>query len=336
MASSTARGCSCSSSLTSSNSAWVGSLSPIHRKSPGEPVVAQRRELVAEVAARAPVALDVDGLVHDHERHCVPRGAVTGDDPPARRRRAAGLQCALVAIVLLLRHGHSTANAQGVLAGWTEGVGLTDTGREQAARVAERLAPLTIARAVSSPLQRCLETASVALAGHDVGRDDRLGECHYGGWTGRSLAEAAKDDLWRVVQDDPGAATFPPDDALRGGVARADGGSGSSAGVRALDAEVEAEHGAHAVWVAVSHGDPIKAVVAEAVGAGLAGLQRVRVDPGSLTAVHLTADPDGAAREQHRAGRPRAAGHPPGARPGRATRRSVAGPADCPSRPCCE
>ena len=84
-----------------------------------------------------------------------------------------------------------------------------------------------------------------------------------------------------------------------------DGRTGSSAGVRALDAEVEAEHGAHAVWVAVSHGDPIKAVVAEAVGAGLAGLQRVRVDPGSLTAVHLTAHPDGAAREQHRAGRPR-------------------------------
>ncbi|HET6967110.1 MAG TPA: histidine phosphatase family protein, partial [Ornithinibacter sp.] len=95
-----------------------------------------------------------------------------------------------MAIVLLLRHGHSTANADGVLAGWTEGIGLTDTGRTQAARVAERLAPLTVVRAVSSPLQRGLETASVALAGHDVGHDDRLGECHYGGWTGRRLAEA--------------------------------------------------------------------------------------------------------------------------------------------------
>ena len=139
-----------------------------------------------------------------------PASSVTA--PRSHRRAWRALQWALVAIVLLLRHGHSTANAQGVLAGWTEGVGLTDTGREQAARVAERLAPLTIARAVSSPLQRCLETASVALAGHDVGRDDRLGECHYGGWTGRSLAEAAKEPLWRVVQDDPGAATFPPDD----------------------------------------------------------------------------------------------------------------------------
>jgi probable phosphomutase (TIGR03848 family) len=192
-----------------------------------------------------------------------------------------------VAIVLLLRHGHSTANADGVLAGWTEGVGLTDTGRSQAARVAERLAPLSVVRAVSSPLQRCLETASVALAGHEVGQDDRLGECHYGGWTGLKLADAAKEDLWRVVQDDPASAAFPPDERYRSEslVQMAERVVGA---VRALDAEVEAEHGAHAVWVAVSHGDPIKSVVAEAVGAGLAGLQRVRVDPGSLTAVHIT------------------------------------------------
>jgi probable phosphomutase (TIGR03848 family) len=192
-----------------------------------------------------------------------------------------------VAIVLLLRHGHSTANADGVLAGWTEGVGLTDTGRSQAARVAERLAPLSVVRAVSSPLQRCLETASVALAGHEVGQDDRLGECHYGGWTGLKLADAAKEDLWRVVQDDPASAAFPPDERYRSESLVQMAGR-VVGGVRALDAEVEAEHGAHAVWVAVSHGDPIKSVVAEAVGAGLAGLQRVRVDPGSLTAVHLT------------------------------------------------
>jgi len=192
-----------------------------------------------------------------------------------------------VAILLLLRHGHSTANAAGVLAGWTEGVGLTDTGREQAGRVAERLAPLRITRAVSSPLQRCVETASVALAGLDVGLDDRLGECHYGAWTGRALAEAAKEPLWRVVQDDPASATFPPDEHYRAESLEEMAGR-VVGGVRALDAEVEAAHGTHAVWVAVSHGDPIKAVVAEAVGAGLAGLQRVRVDPGSLTAIHLT------------------------------------------------
>ena len=193
-----------------------------------------------------------------------------------------------MAIVLLLRHGHSTANAQGVLAGWTEGVGLTDTGREQAARVAERLAPLTIARAVSSPLQRCLETASVALAGHDVGHDDRLGECHYGGWTGARSPRRPRSRCGGSCRTTPAPRPSRPD-AVYAAESLAQMAARVVGGVRALDAEVEAEHGPHAVWVAVSHGDPIKAVVAEAVGAGLAGLQRVRVDPGSLTAVHLTA-----------------------------------------------
>ena len=105
-------------------------------------------------------------------------------------------------------------------------------------------------------------------------------------------------------------------------------------GVRALDAEVEAEHGEHAVWVAVSHGDPIKAVVAEAVGAGLGGLQRVRVDPGSLTAIHLTAT----GWCSSRATPCRATSRPwsPARRtPRPVTPRSGEGPADC-RRPCCE
>jgi probable phosphomutase (TIGR03848 family) len=192
-----------------------------------------------------------------------------------------------VAIVLLVRHGSSTANAESVLAGWTEGVGLTDAGREQAVRIADRLAGIPVSRVVSSPLQRCLETVDLALPGHEVVADERLGECHYGAWTGLTLAEAAKDELWRVVQDDPGAATFPSHDRYAA-ESLADMASRVVGGVRAVDAEVEVEHGIDAVWVAVSHGDPIKAVVAEAVGAGLAGLQRVRVDPGSVTAVQLT------------------------------------------------
>ncbi len=191
-----------------------------------------------------------------------------------------------MAIVLLLRHGHSTANAAGVLAGWTEGVGLTDAGRAQAEGLAARLSPVGLVRAVSSPLERCRETAALAVPGLDVGTDERLGECHYGAWTGRALSEAAKDPLWRVIQDDPASATFPDSEDHR---AESLGQMAERvvAGVRALDAEVEAEHGRAAVWLAVSHGDPIKAVVAEAVGAGVAGLQRVRVDPGSVTVVHV-------------------------------------------------
>ena len=157
-----------------------------------------------------------------------------------------------MAIVLLLRHGHSTANEQGILAGWTPGVGLTEQGRRQASDVARRLSSVTLARAVASPLQRCAETAALALAGADTTpeTDDRLGECHYGAWTGLHLAEAAKDDLWRVVQDDPAAATFPPHDVFRA--------------------------------------ESLLTMAQRVVGAGLAGLQRVRVDPGSLSVVQIT------------------------------------------------
>ncbi|MGL5864116.1 MAG: MSMEG_4193 family putative phosphomutase [Phycicoccus sp.] len=193
-----------------------------------------------------------------------------------------------MAIVLLARHGHSTANADGVLAGWSDGVGLTDSGRQQAERLRVRLDGTTVRRVASSPLQRCRETVALAAPAAEVITDDGLGECRYGAWTGRRLADVAKDPLWRVVQDDPARARFPDDDRFPG-ESMAEMADRVLVAVRAHDAAVEAEHGPAAVWVAVSHGDPIKAVVAEAVGAGLAGLQRVRVDPGSVSAVYVSA-----------------------------------------------
>ena len=53
--------------------------------------------------------------------------------------------------VILLRHGRTTANAGGVLAGWTPGVRLDETGQAQVAAVGERLAPVPLAAVVSSP-----------------------------------------------------------------------------------------------------------------------------------------------------------------------------------------
>ncbi|MGL4176241.1 MAG: histidine phosphatase family protein, partial [Dermatophilaceae bacterium] len=175
-----------------------------------------------------------------------------------------------MAIVLLARHGHSTANAEGVLAGWSDGVGLTDSGREQAERLRARLDGTTVRRVASSPLHRCLETATLATPDAEVMLDDGLGECRYGAWTGRRLADVAKDPLWRVVQDDPAQARFPDDDRFPG-ESMTEMAARVIGAVRTHDSAVEAEHGPAAVWVAFSHGDPIKAVVAEAVGAGLAG-----------------------------------------------------------------
>lgn len=179
----------------------------------------------------------------------------------------------------------STANERGVLAGWAPGVALTSTGHEQAATVGARLAQVPVARLVSSPVQRCLETAT-ALGLADVVLEDRLGECAYGAWTGRTLTELADEPLWRVVQDDPGNASFPESDDYA-----AESLSAMAERVWAAlldhDAQVTASHGDRAVWVAVSHGDPIKSALATAAGAGIAGLQRFRVGPGSVSVIAL-------------------------------------------------
>jgi len=192
-----------------------------------------------------------------------------------------------VALLLLVRHGHSTANADAVLAGWTEGVGLTDRGRSDVARLADRLAGVEVARLVTSPLQRCRETAGLLLPAATAEVVEDLGECRYGAWTGRPIAELTKDPLWRTVQDDPASARFPDSDRYAA-ESLSEMAERTVAAIRRIDDEVTAERGPDAVWVAVSHGDPIKAVLADAVGAGLAGLQRVHVDPASVSVIRRT------------------------------------------------
>jgi probable phosphomutase (TIGR03848 family) len=191
-----------------------------------------------------------------------------------------------MATVILARHGRTTANATGVLAGRTKGVHLDDKGVEQARAAGERLAALELATVVSSPLERCRETARELVrqqvSATRVRTDRGLLECDYGAWTGRELKTLAKEPLWRTVQAHPAAAVFPDGESMADMSARA------VAAVRRWDAAVEAEHGADAVWVAVSHGDVIKAILADALGSHLDSFQRIVVDPASLSVVRYT------------------------------------------------
>jgi probable phosphomutase (TIGR03848 family) len=191
---------------------------------------------------------------------------------------------------LLIRHGRTSSNANGTLAGWTEGVGLDEVGRGQAAELAERLRGMPIVAVVSSPLQRCLETAQIvmgALADVTASTDERLGECHYGAWTGGSLEELAKEPLWRTVQDQPSAARFP-DGEVFAGESIAQMQARALLAVRDMDAAVLAEHGPLALWALVSHGDVIKSILADAAGAHLDHFQRIVVGPASLSVVSYT------------------------------------------------
>jgi probable phosphomutase (TIGR03848 family) len=187
-----------------------------------------------------------------------------------------------VSTVILLRHGRTTANTGGVLAGWTPGVRLDEKGLEQVQAVAARLAPVPLAAVVSSPLERCVQTAEAVLAGREltVQTDERLGEARYGDWTGRPLKELVKEPMWKVVQQHPSAAVFPGDE----GEGLAQTQARAVAAVRGWNATL----GPEAVWLACSHGDVIKAVLADALGLHLDAFQRIVVDPASISVVTYT------------------------------------------------
>lgn len=187
--------------------------------------------------------------------------------------------------LLLVRHG-LTAMTGPVLAGRTPGVHLDERGEKQAETTAERIAALPLAAVVSSPLDRCLDTAGyVQRAQADAGRDldvqieRRLIECDYGEWTGRPLKELARDPIWKLVQTQPSAARFPSGESMTEISARA------VAAVREWNARLPED----AIWVACSHADVIKVILADALGLHLDQYQRIVVDPCSVSVVRYTA-----------------------------------------------
>lgn len=200
--------------------------------------------------------------------------------------------------VLIVRHG-LTASTGKALTGWLPGVSLDDRGRQQAANVAGRLAGLRLTAIVSSPLERCQQTAEVIGGGQAtalpsdsdadgdrdrarvrVQTDDRLGECRYGDWTGKSLRHLAREPLWRVVQAHPSAVRFPGED----------GESMIAMQQRAVSAvrDWNCRLGHDAVYLICSHGDVIKAILADALGMHLDMSQRIQVDPCSLSIIRYT------------------------------------------------
>ncbi len=184
--------------------------------------------------------------------------------------------------VLLIRHGRTSANATGILAGRTPGVTLDAVGRRQARTLGTRLRDVTLDAVVHSPLERCVQTADGVLANRpSVERhpDERLSECDYGDWTGRSLAELAKEPLWPVIQATPSSVTFPGGESMIAMAQRATGAI----------TDWTAKHPEGVVAV-VSHGDVIKAILSDALGQPLDQFQRIVVGPGSLSVVKYHGD----------------------------------------------
>jgi probable phosphoglycerate mutase len=188
-----------------------------------------------------------------------------------------------VTVLLLIRHAQ-TDTAGKRLTGVTRGIHLNERGRGEAVGLVSRLERVPLHAIYSSPLERCRETASPLARDRGLAISARRGllEVDYGDWTGRSISSLRRTKLWRVVQQAPSAVRFPGGESLLEVQARA-------------VAEIELIAAAHrnGTVAIVSHADPIRLLVAYFTGMHADHLQRLSIDPASVSVVALA---DGAAR----------------------------------------
>ena len=180
--------------------------------------------------------------------------------------------------LVLVRHGH-TDTAGKRLTGWTSGVHLNERGRREAERLVERLDGVRIDAIVSSPLERCRETAAPLAKARGLAVRIRRPwiETGYGEWTGRSISQLRRTRLWRTVMHAPSNARFPGGESLL------------EVQFRAVDAALDiARERPRGTVVVISHADVIRLLVAHAAGAHPDHLHRWSVDTGSISAISLS------------------------------------------------
>jgi probable phosphoglycerate mutase len=180
-------------------------------------------------------------------------------------------------VLLLIRHAH-TDTAGKRLTGWARGVHLNERGRREAAALSDRLDGIPIRAIYSSPLERCRETAAplARRLGLSVAARRGLLEVDYGDWTGRAIASVRRSKLWRVVQHTPSRIRFPGGESLL------------EVQTRAV-AEIERIALAHPddLVAVVTHADVVRLALAHFLGMPLDGLQRLVVDPASVSVIGL-------------------------------------------------
>jgi len=185
-------------------------------------------------------------------------------------------------MLVLVRHGESTANAQGLLLGRTD-ADLTERGRAQAHAARQFLGPVSGFR--SSPLRRARDTAGILAGDRPVEIDERWVEVDYGEYEGRPLTEVPA-EVWRKWRSDPGFRPTGGETLFEVGVRVRDACGAlfatNGAGARDPDQDV----------VVVSHVSPIKAAVAWALGADDGLAWRLHLSTASVTRIGW--GPDGA------------------------------------------
>lgn len=184
-------------------------------------------------------------------------------------------------IFLLVRHGETEWNRERRVMG-RRPVPLNETGRAQIERLTPTLARLGARALWSSPLSRARETAEVIGAGLGlpVETEEGLTEVDYGAWESCGFAELIADPAYHAYHRDPEHAPIP-------------GGGETLAGVRDRVCGALARIAASSpegCAIVVSHGDPIRLVLAACLRLSVAEMRRLRVDNGAVSGIELTGD----------------------------------------------
>lgn len=180
--------------------------------------------------------------------------------------------------IFLVRHGRSTANQKGLLAGRAPKVELDEVGKAQAKALGEYFSSTKIDKLISSPLERCLTTAKEIknLQGKSlkVQISQNFIECDYGTWTNKKLSKLSSQSLWKVIQETPSLVTFPKGESMLQMATRASAG---------LIKVIEQIKKPKANLIIVTHADLIKALIATTLGMHLDHFQKIIVDPASIS-----------------------------------------------------
>jgi broad specificity phosphatase PhoE len=184
--------------------------------------------------------------------------------------------------LLFIRHGQTTWNNDHVLPGQLPGIALNDTGREQAARLADALALLPISAIISSPLERARDTAEIIKLDREltIELEPDLMDTDMGRWAGQKFDELAKiDPDWKAYVKDPtvapeGIETFP------------------QVQQRALAAverwRTKDSIGAYPAFVA--HADVVKLLVAHYTGLEAGNAGKLFIDNASVSIVEIDSE----------------------------------------------
>lgn len=180
---------------------------------------------------------------------------------------------------IFLRHGHSAANAAGLLTGQLPGIGLSRHGKAQAEGLVDRIGRGRIDFLHLSPIERCQFTIDPWLRSKNSSSlqslqvVDGISEIDFGRWSGRKLSSLRRDPLWKDVQNQPSIVTFPEGESFRKVQKRA---------VAAIE-EIRSKPGKEKVHLIVSHSDTIKLIAAHFLNMKLDAFQKLQIDPASFT-----------------------------------------------------